>query len=114
MNDGRKLPDEIVARAERKSAGFRSLKSEIDSEMARIHEALDGVRRKIRENIVSDENEDGLLTGRNDDYLKCLEINHRELELLLRKDEVKWAENLEIAKRDAREINEELHAFFER
>ena len=41
-------------------------------------------------------------------------MNHRELELLLRKDEAKWAENLEIAKRDAREINEQLQAFFER
>ena len=114
MNDGRKLPEEIVARAEQKSAGFRSLKSEIDDEMARAHEALDGVRRKIRENIVSNENEDGLLTGKHDDYLKCLEMNYRNLELLLRKDDAKWAEDVEIAKREAREINEQLQALLDR
>ena len=114
MNDGRKLPEEIVARAEQKSAGFRSLKSEIDDEIARAHEALNGVRRKIRENILSEKNEDGLLTGKLDDYLRCLEMNYREFELLLREDDAKWVENLKIAKRDAREINEQLQALLDR
>ena len=63
---------------------------------------------------MSKENQDGLLTGKHDDYLQCLESNYRDLELLLRKDEAKWAENLEIAKRDAKEINDELQAFLAR
>ena len=82
--------------------------------MARAHQELDGVRMKIRENILSNENTDGLLTGKYDDYFKCLEINYRDLELLLRKDEATWTENLEITKRDAKEINEELQALFAR
>ena len=80
----------MVAAAEQKSAGFRSLKAEIDDEMAKVHEALEKVRRKIHENIVSDENKDGLLIGNYDDYLKCLEMNYRDLELIFRKDEAKW------------------------
>ena len=63
---------------------------------------------------MSNENTDGLLTGKYDDYLKCLEINYRDLELLLRKDEATWTENLEFTKRDAKEINEELQALFAR
>ena len=114
MNEGRKLPEEMVAAAEQKSAGFRSLKAEIDDEMAKVHEALEKVRRKIHENIVSDENKDGLLIGNYDDYLKCLEMNYRNLELLLRKDDAKWAEDVEIAKREAREINEQLQALLDR
>ena len=80
--------------------------------MARAHEAIDGVCRKIRENVLSDQNKYGLLTANHDDYLKCLEMNYRDLELLLRKDEELWAENLEITKRDANEINMKLKAFF--
>ena len=40
--------------------------------MARVHEVLDGVRKKITENISSDTNKEGLLAGKHDDYLKCL------------------------------------------
>ena len=72
MNEGKTLPEEMVHKAEQKSAGFRSLKAEIDDEMAKVHELLEGVRRKIHENIVSDNNKYGLLTGNYDDYLKCL------------------------------------------
>ena len=114
LNEGKKLPEEMVAVAEQKLSGFNSLKSEIDDGMARAHQELDGVRMKIRENILSNENTDGLLTGKYDDYIKCLEINYRDLELLLRKDEATWTENLEITKRDAKEINEELQALFAR
>ena len=90
MSEGKRLPEEMIAAAEQKFAGFRSLKSEIDGEMDRVHEVLDGVRKKITENIQSDINKEGLLGGNHDDYLKCLETNYRDLELLLRKDEAKW------------------------
>ena len=91
----------MVAAAEQKSAGFRSLKAEIDDEMAKVHEGLEGVRRMIHENIVSDKNKDGLLTGNFDDYLKCLVMDYRGLELLLRKDEAKWTDNLQIMKKNS-------------
>ena len=87
MNEGKRLPDEMVAAAEQRFAGFKSLKAEINDDMARAHEALDKIRRKVRENTLSDANRDGLLTSKHDDYLHCLEMNYRNLELLLRKDE---------------------------
>ena len=90
MNEGKTLPEEMVAVAEQKSAGFRSLKAEIYEEIAKAHESLDGVRKMIHENILSDNNKDGLLTGSYDDYLKCLEMSYRDLELMFRKDEAKW------------------------
>jgi hypothetical protein len=35
-------------------------------------------------------------------------MNYRDLELMLRKDEAKWAEKLESTKKNANEINEKL------
>ena len=75
MNEGRGLHEEIIAVTEYRFARFKSLKTEIDDDMARAHEVLDRVRKKILENILSDENKGGLLTGKHDDYLKCLEMN---------------------------------------
>ena len=106
MNEGRKLPEEMVTTAEHRVTGFKTLKAEIGEEMAKAHEVLDGFRKKIQENILSDENRDGLLTGKLDDYLNCLEIKYLDFELLLRKDETKWAENLEIMKKKSNEVNE--------
>ena len=37
MNEGKTLPEEMVAAAEQKFEGFKSLKGEIDDEMARAH-----------------------------------------------------------------------------
>ena len=106
MNEGRKLPEEMVTTAEHRVTGFKTLKAEIGEVMAKSHEVLDGFRKKIQENILSDENRDGLLTGKLDDYLNCLEIKYLDFELLLRKDETKWAENLEIMKKKSNEVNE--------
>ena len=75
LNEGRGLHEEIITVTEYRFARFKSLKTEIDDDMARAHEVLDRVRKKILENILSDENKDGLLTGKHDDYLKCLEMN---------------------------------------
>ena len=79
--------------------------------MARAHEALDKVCNKIRENILSNENRDGLLTGKQEDYFQCLEMKYRDLEILLRQDEAKWAENLQNKKREANKVNNELEVF---
>ena len=82
----------MVSAAEKKLAGFKLVKAEIDAEIAKVHEGLDAARSKINENIWSKENRDGFLTGKQEDYLKCLEIKHRDLELLFRQDEAKWTE----------------------
>ena len=43
--------------------GFRTLKSEIDSSLAVIHERMDEVRLKLRANVLSEDNfTNGLLT----------------------------------------------------
>ena len=62
--------------------------------MAKAHESLDRVRGKIRANMLNEQNSLGLLTSDQNDYLQCLEMNHRDLEQLLRKDEAKWVKNL--------------------
>ena len=69
----------MVTAAERRLAGFKSLKEDIDTDMAKIHEISDDVRTKIRENILSNENRDGLLTNKQEDYLKCQKWNTANL-----------------------------------
>ena len=54
----------MVAAAERRFTGFKSLKADIDTDMAKIHEISDGLKRKIYENIMSSQNRNGLLTRR--------------------------------------------------
>ena len=77
----------MVAAFEIKLIGLNALKGEIQAEMAKAHKAFNEVRKKIRENVQSDKNKDGLLTGEQEDYLKCLEMDYRKPEYLLRQDE---------------------------
>ena len=42
---------------------------------------------RLEKNVCSDKNKDGLLTAEQEDYLKCLEMDYRKLEYLLRQDE---------------------------
>ena len=53
----------MVKSAQRKLDGFNSLKSEIDTDMATAHEALDRVRNKIKANALTEQNPYGLLSG---------------------------------------------------
>ena len=101
MDDGIKLSEEMVAVAQQKLTGYNVIKGEIDTGMVRVHEALYDVRRKILENCKSEQNQDGLLTGKQEDYLQCLEMDYRKLEQLLRQDEAKWADNLDVKKKEA-------------
>ena len=54
---------ELRRHAERKAALFSTLKTDIDIMMTEAHEILDEVRAMIKENVISDENSDGLLTS---------------------------------------------------
>ena len=88
------------------------LKGEIDAGMSRARDALDEVRKLIRENGWSDKNQDGLLMSQQEDYLQCIEIDNHKLEYLLRRDQEKWAENFDVRKRNAKELNKNLQVFF--
>ena len=110
IKEGKKLPEEMMATAEIKMTGFNILKGEIDASMAKVHDALDDVRTKIRENARSKHNQDGLLTSKQEEYLQCLEIDYRKLENLLNQDEEKWAKNIEVKKSKAKEFDEKLKA----
>ena len=81
----------MISAAERKLVELNELKSEIDARMMGVHQTLDGIRQMIRDNIQSDKNESGLLTRKEGEYMKCLQLKHRELELVFRKDEAHWA-----------------------
>ena len=72
--EGQKMPQQMVAVAEKKLAGFKILKEEIESEMQSIQDRLSEVRNSIRMNIRSEKNARGLLTQKEDDYLSCLEL----------------------------------------
>ena len=102
---------EHVVAAEFKLKQFRSLKEEIDCEMARAQQILDDVRKKIRENTTTEENPEPLLGAKEEDYLACLVINFNELERLFRQDEAMWEVNLSIKVREAIELKEKLQAF---
>ena len=108
---GEALHAEMLNTAKNKLAGFNLLKGEIDTDMAKAHEVLDGVRRKIRANILSKENPDGLLTNSQEDYLQCLAMNYRHLEQMFRKDEAVWIKNIELRRKEANEVKKRLQAF---
>ena len=68
--------DDIVRTSTFQSLRFRSLKSEIDTEMALVHQTLEGVTRKIKANVRSEDNPNGLLVQQEYEYLRCLELQH--------------------------------------
>ena len=88
--------------------GFALLKAELDSQMSEIHERLSNVHVIVRENLTSEKNPDGLLTAGEANYIKCLQLQHTELEELLRQDEAHWAENREMSRRQADEIGQQV------
>ena len=74
--------------------------------MSRVHEQLEAIRTKFMANLHSENNYEGLLVQTEQEYLDCLEINHRGLEELLRKDAVHWDLDLEKTKQEAANLHE--------
>ena len=74
------MPNSIIDKADSKVSGIRGLKDEIDSDMAVVNQKLVQVNQKIKDNLISERNPNGLLKRKEGDYLKCLELNHCELE----------------------------------
>jgi len=63
-----------------------------------VHEKLDQAKQKVKANLKSARNKDGLLTRGEQAYVKCLELQKEQLEVLFSEDEAHWRENLDKAK----------------
>ena len=62
LEEAKGLPKEQVCYAKRKLAGFKTLKIELDADMAKAQISLQALKLKIKANIHSDSNSDGFLT----------------------------------------------------
>ena len=100
------LPREIIAKSEKRIIAFHSLKAELDADLSKVHEQLEAVRTKFKANLHTANNYEGLLMQSEQKYLDCLEIKHRELEELLRRDAVHWDLDLEKTKSEAANLQE--------
>ena len=72
--------------------------------MDEIVERLDRVKQTYRENIFDDKKPDGLLTNKEEEYFKCLELNRVQLDDYMKEDLAHWTANLEIVKKQAQEV----------
>ena len=76
LEDGKLLMNsEIIERAEMKYSIFKTLKEDICLSLTSINDQITDVKRKIQENLVSKENQNGVLTGDVEDYLACLGVD---------------------------------------
>ena len=105
------MNSEIIERAEMKYSIFKTLKEDICLSLTSINDQITDVKRKIQENLVSKENQNGVLTGDVEDYLACLGVDKVQLNRLLREDEAYWIEKIKNSKKETEERNGELQAF---
>lgn len=103
----------MVKQAQRRVDEYNVLQSELYDEMMKLSDSLERVKGKIRVNVLSEQNQNGLLMSDEQDYLKCLDMNHRGFEELLRKDEVKWSENHDTKMLDAANIGAKIQELME-
>ena len=69
------INSEIIEKAEKKYSNFKTLKEDICLSLTSIDEQITEVKRKIQDNLVSKDSQNGLLTANEADYLRCLEVN---------------------------------------
>ena len=77
-----------------KLEGFRELKKELDGYMQEVLGTVDLMKSRIKENIKSDVNPEGLLLSKQEQYMQFLETKHEELEKVYRSDEATWIQHL--------------------
>ena len=65
-------------------------------------------------NIKNDENHNGLLTCRKEEYENALAFDIKLVEVLFEKDSQFWADDLEAAREDATRIENEVQAVLRR
>ena len=75
--------------------------------MQEVHEKLENLQKKVIENIYTQENEDGLLIGKLEDYIKCLKLENVKFDQLLQKDESYWMRNANHEKKLAKKTEDE-------
>lgn len=108
METGKRAQQQIVSIAETNLAVFNALKTEIDRDMAAIHDKIEGIKKKIKEHSLTIVNPNGLFRQKDEDYFKCLELNHRQLEQLFRQDAAELTKELREVKSSVRKIDKSL------
>ena len=79
---------------------------DILSKLMIAHTNLEEVKALIKGNIQNTDNPRGTFTGKEQEYLDCLELGHVKLEDLMRRDEAHWEENFIMVQRQAQEIHD--------
>ena len=77
----------------------------------KVHEIMEELKVQIRANVMSDQNQDGLLTARDEQYMRCFEFDYEGLEALLRRDEDYWINGISTVKEKANEMQDEVKQF---
>ena len=70
------MPQQLIKNAEKQLKEFRVIKSDIDTKVMRVHEAVEEVRKTIKSNLFDKVVQAGHLTRKEGDYLACLEMKH--------------------------------------
>ena len=108
LTTGGKVPDEIIEKAELRLQNFKQVRSEIDDEVVQVLEVLTSLAQRIKDNLQTDDNPEGVLELPEEEYLSCLDVRHRDLDEILRSGEEKCAEDLVKAHGVARMMQESL------
>ena len=80
------------------------MKGRIHGILLLVQQQLGDVKEIIKSNLRSGESPEGLLTGKSQAYVDCLELKNCELEELFQQDAAFWRENLSRAKNSQDEI----------
>ena len=99
---------ELIREASDKRDAFSSLKGDINNGILEVLTKLDALQQKVKANMKTDQNPDGLLTRSEFSYIACLSIRHAPLENLLMQDEVHWAINYELAVQKGDQLQEKI------
>ena len=94
-----------------KLEGFRELKTELDGYMQEVLGTVDLMKSRIKDNVKSDANPEGLLLSKYEKYMQCLETKHEELEKVYRSDEANWIQHLENVKSSAATLQDDIAEF---
>jgi len=70
------LPKVVKEKAENNISKLKELESELEEHLKFVEEKFDAVRNKIRANLLTAENPDGILTKRAEEYLQLLDNRH--------------------------------------
>ena len=74
MKEGSGIPQQLIEKAKEKLAGFKDLKSGIDSKLMKVLDMLNEVRQIIKDNLYSEQRIEGYFIQDEAKYLTCLEL----------------------------------------